>query len=152
VAKAIGVGKVIGKHGGTYCVIAVNARRPPGRGQQQPDSFNFQGHRANIVAGLNEFGMALTDLGLGAGLHQHTGTVVETRDEVHAVMESVNTKYLKFAPDAGQLQKGGADKAKVVKGFRRNNHPHAPLKTTATESLWLVIARWEWALWTWNRY
>ena len=32
-------------------------------------------------------------------------------------MESANTKYLKFAPDVGQLQKGGADAAKVVKDF-----------------------------------
>ena len=32
-------------------------------------------------------------------------------------MEAVNTKNLKFAPDVGQLQKGGADAAKVVKDF-----------------------------------
>jgi inosose dehydratase len=117
VAKAISVGKLIKKYGGTYCVIAVNGRRASGRGPAQPDTFNFQEHRSNIVAGLNEYGMALTELGLGVGLHQHTGTVVETRDEVYSVMESVNTKYMKFAPDVGQLQKGGADAAKVVKDF-----------------------------------
>jgi inosose dehydratase len=32
-------------------------------------------------------------------------------------MEAVNTKHLKFAPDVGQLQKGGAEAAKVVKDF-----------------------------------
>jgi inosose dehydratase len=127
VEKAIGVGKLIKKYGGTYCVIAVNGRRPPGqgRGQQQPDNFNFQEHRADIVASLNDYGRALTDLGLGVGLHQHTGTVVETRDEVYAVMESVNTKYMKFAPDVGQLQKGGADAAKVIKDFAKiTTHMH----------------------------
>lgn len=117
VAKAISVGKLIKKYGGTYCVIAVNGRRTPGRGGAGPDNFNFQEHKTDIVAALNEFGMALTDLGLGVGLHQHTGTVVETRDEVYAVMDAVNTKYMKFAPDVGQLQKGGADAAKVVKDF-----------------------------------
>ena len=117
VAKAISVGKLIRKYGGTYCVIAVNGRRPPGRGGAGPDNFNFQEHKTDIVAALNEYGMALTDLGLGVGLHQHTGTVVETRDEVYAVMDAVNTKYMKFAPDVGQLQKGGADAAKVVKDF-----------------------------------
>ena len=61
--------------------------------------------------------MAVNDLGLGAGLHQHTGTAVESRDETYAVMEAVDTKHLKFAPDVGQLQKGGADAAKVVKDF-----------------------------------
>jgi inosose dehydratase len=79
VAKAISVGKLIKKYGGTYCVIAVNGRRAPGRGGAQADTFNFPDHRSNIVAGLNEYGMALTDLGLGVGLHQHTGTVVEPR-------------------------------------------------------------------------
>jgi inosose dehydratase len=32
-------------------------------------------------------------------------------------MEAANTRHLKFAPDVGQLQKGGADAAKVVKDF-----------------------------------
>jgi inosose dehydratase len=32
-------------------------------------------------------------------------------------MESVNTRNLKFAPDVGQLQKGGSDAAKVVRDF-----------------------------------
>ncbi len=125
VAKAISVGKLIKKYGGTYCVVAVNGRRAPGRGSAAPDNFNFSEHRANIVAALNEYGMALTDLGLGVGLHQHTGTVVETRDEVYAVMEAVKTKYMKFAPDVGQLQKGGADAAKVVKDFASiTDHMH----------------------------
>ncbi len=32
-------------------------------------------------------------------------------------MEAVDTRHCKFAPDVGQLQKGGADAAKVVKDF-----------------------------------
>jgi len=128
VAKAIAVGKLIKKYGGTYCVIAVNGRTasaPGGRGQLQPDSFNFAEHKTDIVAGLNDFGMALMDLGLGVGLHQHTGTVVETRDEVYSVMDSVNPKYMSFAPDVGQLQKGGADAAQVIKDFAKiTTHMH----------------------------
>jgi inosose dehydratase len=42
---------------------------------------------------------------------------VETRDETYAVMEAVNTRYVKFGPDVGQLQKGGSDPVKVVKDF-----------------------------------
>ena len=61
--------------------------------------------------------MAVNDLGLGTGLHQHTGTAVESRDETYAIMEAANTKHLKFAPDVGQLQKGGANAAQVVKDF-----------------------------------
>ena len=32
-------------------------------------------------------------------------------------MEKCDTKVMKFAPDAGQLQKSGADAAKVIKDF-----------------------------------
>jgi inosose dehydratase len=113
VTTVVRVGKIIQKYGGTFAVIQVNSRRQG----QGPDTFNFQDHRADIISGLNDYGMALADIGLRSGLHQHTGTVVETRDEVYAVMEAVNTKVMKFAPDVGQLQKGGADAAKVVKDF-----------------------------------
>jgi inosose dehydratase len=100
---------VLKKHGGRFVVLAPNGVKREG--------YNFQDHRANIVAALNDYAMAVNDLGLGAGLHQHTGTAVESRDETYAVMEAANTKHLKFAPDVGQLQKGGADAAKVVKDF-----------------------------------
>jgi inosose dehydratase len=66
---------------------------------------------------LNEIAKALDDIGLVGALHQHTGTCVETRDETYAVMESVNTRYVKFGPDVGQLQKGGSDPVKVLKDF-----------------------------------
>ena len=109
VARVIGLAKVIKKLGGTFAVLAPNAVK---RAQ-----FDFQANRANIISSLNDYAMAVTDLGLGTGLHQHTGTCIETRDEVYTVMETANTKHLKFAPDVGQLQKGGADAAKVVKDF-----------------------------------
>ena len=39
---------------------------------------------------------------------------VETRDETYATMEAVDTRYVKFGPDIGQLQKGGVDPVEVV--------------------------------------
>ena len=107
--EVIGLGRVIKKFGGTFAVLAPNSVKRV--------SYDFKENRANVIAALNDYATAVTDLGLGTGLHQHTGTCIETRDEVYDVMESANTKYLKFAPDVGQLQKGGADAAKVVKDF-----------------------------------
>ncbi|MPY89160.1 MAG: TIM barrel protein [Luteitalea sp.] len=108
-AKLIRWGKVVKKHGGRFIVLAPN--------RVERERYDFQEHRANIVAALNEYAMAVNDLGLGAGLHQHTNTAIETRDETYAVMEAVNTDHCKFAPDVGQLQKGGADAVQVVKDF-----------------------------------
>jgi len=109
IAKVIEMGKAIKKYGGTFGVLAPNG--------VHRDSYDFKMYRDGIVSGLNDHAKALNDLGLGAGLHQHTGTCIETRDEVYAVMDAVNTKHVKFAPDVGQLQKGGADAAKVIKDY-----------------------------------
>ena len=109
IERVVRLTKVIQKLDGTFIVLAPNAVKR--------DSYNFQDHRPDIVAALNEYAKAVNDTGLQTGLHQHTGTAIETRDEVYAVMEKVDTNHLKFAPDVGQLQKGGADAAKVVKDF-----------------------------------
>jgi inosose dehydratase len=77
----------------------------------------FSEHKSDIVSALNDICRALDDAGVVGVLHQHTGTCVETRDETYQVMEAVNTRYVKFGPDVGQLQKGGADPVQVVKDF-----------------------------------
>lgn len=100
---------VIKKFNGSYIVLAPNG--------VDRTTYNFQEHRANVISALNDYAAAITDLGLKTGLHQHTNTAIMTRDEVYAVMDAVNTKNLKFAPDVGQLQKGGADAAQVVKDY-----------------------------------
>jgi inosose dehydratase len=108
-AQLIQWGKAVKKHGGRFMVLAPNGVKR--------NEYAFADHKSSIIAALNEYAKAMNDLGLGAGLHQHTGTAVETRDETYAVMEAVDTRYCRFAPDVGQLQKGGADAAKVVKDF-----------------------------------
>lgn len=108
-AQVVAWGKVTRKYGGSFAVV--NA------GGVDRAAFDFKAARAQIISGLNDHGKALNDLGLQAGLHQHTGSAVDTRDEVYAVMEAVDTRHMKFAPDVGQLQKAGADAAKVVQDF-----------------------------------
>ncbi len=110
IASAVAVGKILKKYGGRTIVIGPSAR-------VGGESYNYNEHKQNIVTTLNELGKAITDIGLIAALHQHTGTAVETRDETYATMEAVDTRYVKFGPDIGQLQKGGVDPVAVVKKF-----------------------------------
>ena len=110
IEAAVGVAKIMKKYGGKTIVIG-----PPGR--VGGESYNYNEHKQNIVTTLNELGKAITDIGLIAALHQHTGTAVETRDETYATMEAVDTRVVKFGPDIGQLQKGGVDPVEVVKTF-----------------------------------
>jgi inosose dehydratase len=109
IARIVRWGGILKKYNASFMVIAVGGANRQG--------YDFAAHRTDIVASLNEYGKAMADIGLGSGLHQHTGTPIETRDEVYAVMEAVDTRVFKFAPDVGQLQKGGADAAQVIKDF-----------------------------------
>jgi inosose dehydratase len=109
IEKIVRWGQLIKKCGGTVAVIGPNNVKRP--------EFVFAEHKPHIVEALNEIGKALDDIGVIAALHQHTGTCVETRDETYAVMEAVNTRFVKFGPDVGQLQKGGSDPVTVVKDF-----------------------------------
>ena len=109
IAKIVGWARLIKKCGGTVAVIGPNNVKKP--------EWAFADHKAHIVEALNEIGKALDDVGVVGVLHQHTGTCVETRDETYAVMEAVQTRYVKFGPDIGQLQKAGSDPMKVLKDF-----------------------------------
>jgi inosose dehydratase len=110
---------LIKKCGGSVAVLGPN--------NVPRQSYVFADHRANIVATLNEMCKALEGTGVIGALHQHTGTCVETRDETYAVMEAVDTRYVKFGPDVGQLQKGGADPVQVMRDFIKVVH-HVHLK------------------------
>jgi inosose dehydratase len=109
VAKAVRWAGIVKKYGGRITVIGPNGVKR--------STYDFAANKANIVASLNDVCQAVSDTGLTAVLHQHTGTCVESRDETYAVLDAVNTKYVKFGPDIGQLTKGGADAVQVVKDY-----------------------------------
>jgi inosose dehydratase len=102
-------GKILKKYGGHTAVLGPNGVKRP--------AFDFKASKRDIVAALNEIGTALADLGLAAAVHQHTETCIETRDEVYSVMESVDTRVVKFGPDVGQLAKSGSDPVKILRDF-----------------------------------
>jgi inosose dehydratase len=102
--------RILKKHGGSYLVQSPNGPRT---------GYVFSEHKANIIAALNDYGKAVNDIGIGTGLHQHTGTVVESREETYEVLNAIDTRHMHFAPDIGQAQKGGTDAAQLVKDFAK---------------------------------
>jgi len=120
--RTVATAKLVKKYGGKVIVFGPNG--------VQRNTYNFAEHKAGIVDVLNEGAKAVADLGLTPVLHQHTGTCIETREETYAVMQAVDTRYLKFGPDIGQLQKGGSDPVQVVKDFLPIIH-HMHLKDYA---------------------
>ncbi len=112
VDQMVAWGKLVKKQGGKITVLGPNSRREylDSNGQ-----FPFDQHRDNIIATLNDVGKALMDIGIVGALHPHTGTVIEHLDEVRAIMDNVDTRYVKFGPDVGQMAKGGATPKEVTK-------------------------------------
>jgi len=102
-------GQSIKDCGGTVAVVGPN--------NVPRDVYNISGHKAQIVDTLNEMGKRLADIGIIAALHPHTGTCIENRDEVYAVLDAVDTDYVKFGPDTGQLAKAHADPVKIMEDY-----------------------------------
>jgi inosose dehydratase len=109
VAASVATAKIVKKNGGKIIVVGPNG--------VPRASYVFADHKADIIATLNDAAKAIVDVGLTPVLHQHTGTCIESREETYAIMQAVDTRYLKFGPDIGQLQKGGSDPVQVVKDF-----------------------------------
>ena len=107
--KALAWANLIKKYNGRIFVLGPN--------QVKRAEYDFASNKANIVSTLNEAAKMVSDQGLTVVLHQHTGTCVESRDETYAVLDAVDTRYLKFGPDIGQLTKGGSDAVQVVKDY-----------------------------------
>jgi inosose dehydratase len=109
IKRAVLWANLIKNAGGATAVIGPNGVKR--------SAYNFKAAKAEIVASLNEICKAVQETGITPVLHQHTGTCIESRDEVYSVLESVDTRWVKFGPDVGQLAKGGVDPVKVVKDF-----------------------------------
>jgi inosose dehydratase len=86
-------------------------------GGRRTKDFNYKDYAKNMIESMNTYAKAVTDEGLVCALHPHTGTPVETEEEIYYVMNNLDTRYMKFGPDVGQIQKGGGDPVKICKDF-----------------------------------
>jgi inosose dehydratase len=102
-------GDIVAGMGGQYATFGGNGvdRR----------AFQFADHKAYAVNFVNEAAKILDSKGLRLSFHPHTGTPVETKDEIISFMDSVDTRYVGFAPDIGQIQKGGSDPMRFVRDY-----------------------------------
>ena len=107
--KLVRWSKLLKANGGKVIEYCAGGRR--GR------DFNYKDHAKYMIESMNDYAKAVTDEGLVCALHPHTGTPVETEEEIYYVMNNLDTRYMKFGPDVGQIQKGGGDPLKVCKDF-----------------------------------
>jgi inosose dehydratase len=87
-------------------------------GAQQRDRERYTVEEFRVLARtVGEIGRRTLELGLPACFHPHTGTPVESREEIDMFMELADPELVFFAPDTGQIAKGGSDPIEVLRTY-----------------------------------
>ncbi len=95
------------KEAGVEMIVVSCQRRE--KDQYTPEEY------AGLAKTFNTLGARIRDeLGLKTSLHPHTGTPVETPEEIARVVEALDPRACGFGPDTGQIAQAGGDAVEVV--------------------------------------
>ncbi len=95
------------------------------QGGRRP-SEGYSGEQFQRLAdALNGLGQHCQSIELAVGLHPHTGTAIETRSDIDTILGLLDPALVGFAPDTGQIAKGGSDILEVMRTYQdRIVHVH----------------------------
>jgi inosose dehydratase len=96
--------------GGLYLQMTDSAR--PKTGKPDPRDFKALGRL------LTEIGKRTTDLGIPMAYHNHMRSLGEAPDEVDALMDSADPRYVKLLLDVAHYAQGGGDPAHAIRKYR----------------------------------
>lgn len=106
----------------------------PGRRRDGPPYSLDDFHQ--MAATMNEVGQLAENAGVSAAMHPHWGTVAEARLEIELLLDLLDPRLVGFAPDTGQIAKGGADPLPIIDRWAdRVRHVHLKDLTAEWESL-----------------
>lgn len=82
-------------------------------------------HFRGMGEAFNRIGREVKALGMVTGIHPHTGTLIETPEEIDAILAATDPALVGFAPDTGQIDKGGGSAVATLETYKhRINHVH----------------------------
>lgn len=67
-----------------------------------------------MAQSMGQVGDIARRAGIGAAMHPHWGTAAETRLEIELLLSLLDPALVGFAPDTGQIAKGGTDPIPVI--------------------------------------
>lgn len=110
IEQAIRWARLTREVGGEAIVVACQRR--------QKESYTAEEYAA-LARTFNELGARIRDeLGLVTAVHPHTGTPIETPEEIARLVEALDPRACGFGPDTGQIAQGGGDAVVVVGRYR----------------------------------
>jgi inosose dehydratase len=84
----------------------------PGRRSEIPP-FGLDDFK-QMADAMNRAGKIAKEAGIDATMHPHWGTAAETRLEIELLLSLLDPSLVGFAPDTGQIAKGGADPFPII--------------------------------------
>lgn len=94
--------------GGLYLQIV--DQRPPGRAVTREDC-------TRLGQLLTALGRRTADLGIPVSYHNHMNSIGERPEDIRAVLDATDPRYVKFQLDTAHYQQGGGDPAQAVKDY-----------------------------------
>jgi inosose dehydratase len=96
--------------GGRYLQVTDSAR-PKDR---KPTADEFK----QLAKVMTEIGKRSSDLGVPLGYHNHMNSLGEAPEEVDAIMDAADPRYVKLELDVAHYHQGGGDSARAIRKYR----------------------------------
>ncbi|MBV9223222.1 MAG: TIM barrel protein [Acidobacteriaceae bacterium] len=71
-----------------------------------------------MSATFDEIGRRMNDLGMKFAVHAHLGSNLQTREDVDAILEETNPKYVYFVLDTGHITMAGMDPVELTRAYQ----------------------------------
>jgi sugar phosphate isomerase/epimerase len=89
-------------------------------------------HFDDVVERLNEQGRRMADQGIRLGVHPAVWTKFARPEEIRAILDRTDPRYVGFIPDIGQITLGGGDPVELCREYA-DRLVHVHLSDTAPE-------------------
>jgi len=66
---------------------------------------------------LTEIGKRAADYGIQTGFHNHMGSIGQNPEQVEAILDAADPRYVKLELDTGHYQQGGGDPAEAIRKY-----------------------------------
>jgi len=106
--------KFLADFGANHLVVFSPSRTRPGA--DTPAAF------AELCARCNQIGELAGGMGFTAGLHNHMGQMVQTREEIDRFMAATDPKLFGFSPDTAHLDLAGCDVPATLERYKHRIH------------------------------